>query len=436
MGLFKKIDNKLMKRFPSIWETKVHVFLPITALVLFLGFIIGYSIKPGSVDSNGVLEFIPLLIIPSIVLIVFWIIAAVKYNVFKSGGKSTIAHDFLHFFIYLTMFITVSQIPFSPMYGYHMKLKSSYDKDAIMAEQETLNKGYSVLTWNRYNVDEEGSGSYSIRKQVLISNDFNYRYFDYTSDAYVLDRSEMIHAVDEFKIAVYKLTGKQLEVNAERYIDDNIENNFTNSYEYQNDMQETEDYFRSLQRFGAEALPEPFDEYEAWLVLIGLASVASWIFWMFKRNSTREFFFGLIAIAATPAVVGLIMIFIFAIVSQNSYHPGREEDIMRFVFIFGLILYGIFALIFGYLKRQKHWLGVISTMAFNFYLPLNLFILAAMTFDRYDSRNEIANMLGIDNISSNEMMIYCFWTCWIVGLLLMIPMKSIYKKQWFLPSRK
>lgn len=432
MGLFKNVDQKIMKRFPSIWETKVHVFLPIVLIILALGFIIGYAMEPGSVDDNGIMEFIPLLIVPSIVLLVFWIISAVKYNVFKSGGKSTIAHDYMHFIIYFMMFISVSQIPFSPMYGYHMKLRSSYDKEAIMAEQEVLNKGYTVLSWNRYDVDEEGIGNYSIRKQLLVNDDFNYRYYDYTSDAYIMDRAEMIRAVDEFKIAVYKLTGIQLDVQSDQYVDLNIETNFSNSIEYNDDVQEVESYFRSLQRFGSEALPEPFDEREAWLLLIGLSSMASWLFWMFKRNSTREFFFGIIAIAATPAIVGLLSLFIFSIL--DNYRG--EDETMRFIFGFGLIIYGVLALVFGYQRKQKHWLGVLSSMAFNFYLPLNFFIICAITFDNYESRRNLSSFLGLDPISNNEMMEFFFWTALILGLLIMIPMKAIYKKQWFLPAKK
>ena len=38
-------------------------------------------------------HFSPFLFVPAIILMVFWVISAVKYNVFKSGGKTHLGHD-------------------------------------------------------------------------------------------------------------------------------------------------------------------------------------------------------------------------------------------------------------------------------------------------------------------------------------------------------
>jgi hypothetical protein len=426
MNLYKKIDGYLMRNYPAVWETKVHFFLPLIWAILLLLFGFGFVMPADMESNNSFFEFTPMLMVPSVVLLVFWIISAVKYNVFKSGGKSGLGHDYSQLLIYFLIVFSTMQIPMAPVFGVHQKMKMSFNMDEIQAEKEILNKGNTILTWNRYDVDEESPGYYSLRKRELIHEDYGIfempKFYTANNDNYVMNRNEMIAAIHDFKVSVYKITQIKLDVDPTTYVDENLANNFSNQLRYTEDFRSVNNYFRNAQNYGAHAFPKPFNELFPWLIMAGLALLASTIFWIFKRNRPKNFFLGLIAVVASPAIFGIITLFLG--ITEVLGHG--DEDIILFGIVWVvLIAYGIIALIQALGSQSKHWIGIMTAMAFQFYFPIILFATSAYAISENFHGDEEGGLI-----------LTVFFLTVALALVMIIPMKMVYKKHWFLPNAK
>ena len=426
MNLYKKIDGYLMRNYPAVWETKVHFYLPLIWIILLLLFTVGFLFPVDMESNNSFFEFTPILVVPSVVLTVFWVIAAVKYNVFKSGGKSGLGHDFTQILIYFLIVFSTIQIPMAPTFGVHQKMRASFNIGEIQAEREVLNKGNTILSWSRYSVDEESPNYYSIRRRKLVYEDRdifdNNRSYKYVNDPYIMNRNEMIQALNDFKVSVYKLTEIKLDIDATAYVDDNIANNFSNQLSYNHEYQTVENYFRNAQKYGGNVFPKPFNEIFPWLFMMGFALLASIVFWMFKRNQTKNFFLGIIALVASPALFGIIVAFLAI---TEILGKGNEDIILFGIVWVILIAYGIIALIQSLNSESKHWIGIMSSMAFQFYLPIILFATAAYAISENFHGDEKGSLILI-----------AFFLSVLLGLILIIPMKLVYKRHWFLPNSK
>jgi hypothetical protein len=121
MKLYQNLNNYLLRNYPNIWITRIHLFVPIGLaifLILFgLNVLIGYDLQ-ADVPNNESPIF--LMIIPMLVYLVYWFVFQARYNVEKSGGKLTLFQDYINYFsyflIFLLSFLVIMAIPLSNSY--------------------------------------------------------------------------------------------------------------------------------------------------------------------------------------------------------------------------------------------------------------------------------------------------------------------------------
>ena len=101
MKLYQNLNNYLLRNYPNIWITRIHLFAPIAViifLVLFgLNLLVGQNLNS---DITRIEDSIPLMIIPILIYLVYWFVFQARYNVEKSGGKLTLFQDYINYFSY------------------------------------------------------------------------------------------------------------------------------------------------------------------------------------------------------------------------------------------------------------------------------------------------------------------------------------------------
>ena len=110
----KRIDAYLLKNYPNLWITNVHfaLFYVIVLNVLLYAATAasGYSLTDPIPDVETPFA---LMILPAVLVFVFWFIKQARYNVDKNFGKSKLVHDYQNFFVYILvigLFYSVSAI--------------------------------------------------------------------------------------------------------------------------------------------------------------------------------------------------------------------------------------------------------------------------------------------------------------------------------------
>jgi hypothetical protein len=163
---FNKINNKILEKYPSIWNTKIVWMSSIGIIIHIIYFILGYfrfvnpvTFRMYSYFSGIDREFFqPLTVIISILLLVIWLINLFKNNAFKSyypQSKGQLFKQYLQY-IYI-IFITIS-FPLSYSLGYKIYLNYTYTDSDITTNWDDYSKAklfaltntHEYLPQNRY----------------------------------------------------------------------------------------------------------------------------------------------------------------------------------------------------------------------------------------------------------------------------------------------
>ncbi|WP_261511518.1 hypothetical protein [Chryseobacterium paludis] len=154
MQKINQLNQYLLERYPTIWNTKIVWMLLVSALIHILFFAIGYwshmdprSLQTYSVKDdyfkNGVI-FIHLII--SILMIVGWLIMMFKNNAFKNFypvSKWKLFSQFVQYFIILFASTTFF---FSYMIGFRMFINHQYPDQQVEKNIDIINRTSPFLS--------------------------------------------------------------------------------------------------------------------------------------------------------------------------------------------------------------------------------------------------------------------------------------------------
>lgn len=154
MNIFSKINQNLLERYPSIWNTKIVWILLIAFFVHLLFFVIGFvsHSDPTSLQkyrvTNDFFEsgLIMVSIVISILLLVGWLVLMFKNNSFKNFYPTSSLQLFGQFVQYFIIVFVSITFYFSYMFGFESFIKNEYP-DAKMKEQiELTNRVYPFFS--------------------------------------------------------------------------------------------------------------------------------------------------------------------------------------------------------------------------------------------------------------------------------------------------
>ncbi len=156
MKKIASINQYLLERHPSIWNTKMVWMLLISIFIHLLFFGIGYvsHINPKSLQTYNALDdyftdgIILVHIIISVLLIVGWLVLMFKNNAFKNYYPVSRTKLFGQFVQYFIIFMASTTFYFSYMYGFKLYITKTYDDTSMQKDIATINQAYPFLSRN------------------------------------------------------------------------------------------------------------------------------------------------------------------------------------------------------------------------------------------------------------------------------------------------
>lgn len=194
MNIISKINQYLLERYPTIWNTKIVWMLLISLLIHIVFFVIGYvsHINPESLQYRNVVGdyftsgLVLAHIIISILLVVGWVVSLLKNNAFKNFYPSNNFKLFGQFVQYFIILFLSTTFYFSYILGFEQFVKQNYKDEDMAAKTEIINVANAFLsqdplyyTLNNKSYPEVFSNLYceTDRDKIDVNSKF-YTFFD------------------------------------------------------------------------------------------------------------------------------------------------------------------------------------------------------------------------------------------------------------------
>lgn len=165
MNFIKNINNYLLQRYPTLWNTRIVWMLLINLFLHILFFIIGYfsHSNPKSMQYSGVIDdfFTNGLILAnciiSVLLLVSWLVFMFKNNSFKNFYPTSNFKLFLQFVCYLVVIFSSITFYYSYMFGFKTYINKAYPNQEFVKNVEIINKAYPFLSleYQDYELDKK-----------------------------------------------------------------------------------------------------------------------------------------------------------------------------------------------------------------------------------------------------------------------------------------
>lgn len=438
MKFFKKIDDYLLRYYPSIWVTRVHYFLPIglglIALIYLLNIAIGWNPKDDMPNS-----FTPILtmIIPVLVYLIYWFIFQSRYNVAKSGGKISYGGDYLNFFLYTTVFavayLFILVIPFSNTH----KMAMSVSRNEVLIDIDNLNKGNGLFNYSN-DFEVLPNGMYKFFNQTMIyENDYYYSYGDNSENAITITKQQALIRLENYIYSYNKYVKDEILESPQSILAELIENNgyYTNNnyYSYDSNTWEVKQKVKSIKSWYKHTQYSAWSYPWFWKISIAILFWLALMVWIFKQMNLRHYIFGFIALCLTPLLAGLLGALTYA----AFYSYGNSNEVELIILTLVLVAYIVIGIAFirGYLQSKLNQTAYVLSMYFHFWLPVlplflfGLFYTWKRTTGYYDYQysNEL---MGVKPEN------FIYWACIVLGIASIAFLKPVYAKFRSLPMRK
>lgn len=154
MSIIRKINQYLIERYPTVWNTKIVWMLAISFIFHLLFFGIGYishdhptSLHYGNVtddffDSGAILANV----IISLLLLTGWLVMMFKNNAFKNFYPTKRRQLFGQFLSYLIIIFCAISFYFPYMAGFALNIHHNYPDDMMQKNIENVNKASVFLS--------------------------------------------------------------------------------------------------------------------------------------------------------------------------------------------------------------------------------------------------------------------------------------------------
>lgn len=196
MQKINKINQYLLEKYPTVWNTRIVWMLLASAVLHIFFFIVGYisHADPASLQKMNVKDdyfregmiFIHLII--SVLMIVGWLIMMFKNNAFKNFYPSSKGKLFLQFVQYFIIIFAGTTFYFSYMTGFKLFIKNKYPDQEMTENINVINKANAFLSQDleHYTLDNRTFPKfYDLYCETDINKiDRNQKYFVYYNRVY------------------------------------------------------------------------------------------------------------------------------------------------------------------------------------------------------------------------------------------------------------
>ena len=437
MNFLKNIDAYLLRHFPSVWITRVHIFLPIGLSIVLLMYLFnvmgGWNPKESLPDGEG---FIIFMVIPVLIYLVYWFIFQSRYNVLKSGGKVSILQEYLNLLLYASVFFVAYLFLMVIPLSNNQKMTFSVGYEEFKEDVNNLNLGNGIMDGYE-SISENSNGSYSFHESNFINfwGPYTEEVKDFTIEEkdVNLSRREVLMRIENYIQTYNKYTKSEINSSPEEILSERLDGQAVYGGSY-----EDEYYYDSWNTSVSSKINRLYEVHVGggwrfdsdlwfWRITIGIVFWLALMVWIFKQMNLRHFVFGLIAICLTPLVVGILGAIFFMMV--HTYDSGQYA--LNLVLFAYAVVGGL--MIRGYLSDRLNQGAYVLTMFFHFWLILlPLFLYARIIAGRNSSYYYVSS----SKIWGMEEEVLVYWVTFALGLISLLLFKPIYAKFRSLPMNK
>jgi hypothetical protein len=134
--------------------------------------------------------------------------------------------------------------------------------------------------------------------------------------------------------------------------------------------------------------------------------------WVFKQIHWKHYVFGIVALALTPMVLGVISVVFFELMGLDD-DIGLVLVILTYIVVIGVIISNL-------TKESKNQTSIVLIMYLQVFLPVLPFFVWGLTGSHYNP-DEFENLIYVS---------------WVIGLISIGTFKYLYKKFELLPLKK
>lgn len=410
---FKKVDHRVLEKYPNLWVLGVHVYVPILlalhAIIMAIGFIYPLNPLPDFFRYKDFFENISLtMILPTILLVVIFVIRQVKFNSKRVHLSLPYKYHFFVFLYFFGLLFGFTSLPLSGNLAAYVKTnltldKAQFEKDHdVMADCFThifLEKSYidnpsdcrlaeqQGYYFDEYN-DRIGYTRYelnSTKDSLIVYRHFvDYRYSDGLD---TISLNEAYNEIETFISIAQRYEGEVKETNPIKIVEQNLKSDrfYTTGEKRQ---QPAFDHLASYGRFDNNInfhnkllYKNSFffaAEWEFWRAYAFLALALSVLLTILCSVNIAEFGWGMLVVALHPTVFGIVAAltaFIF---------KDFDRDGAAWIGIILLLIFTFNALFFTFNKRFKPSLRRAFAITCHIYLPLVVGAIMMMLNEVYD----------------------------------------------------
>lgn len=434
MKILKNIDAYLLRHFPSVWITRVHIFLPIGLTILMLIYLFnvisGWNPKDSIPDGE---EFVIFMVIPVIIYLVYWFIFQSRYNVLKSGGKVSILQEYLNLFLYASVFFVAFLFLLAIPLSNNHKISFSVGYDEFKQDVNRLNLGSGIMNGFEA-IREDPNGGYSFRE----SNFVNFWGGDGTSEESAdftihekevnLSRQEVLMRIENYVTSFNKYTQYEIDQSSEEILSEREQGRSVFGWEDYENWDSSVSY-KIIRLYDIHVGGSGSFENDPWFwrISVGICFWLALCVWIFKQMNRRHFVLGLISICLTPLAMAILSACFFLLFNDSNVAVmGLSLIILTYVIVGGFV-------ISGFLQNRLNQTAYVLTMYFHFWIILLPFVI----YLRYlTTRSEIGYYYLSGKIAGMDEEVFVYWVTFALGMISLVLFKPLYTKFRSLPMNK
>ena len=396
---FKKIDHHLLQKYPNLWVLGVHIYIPIIlALYLIIG-IAGllYLLNPLP-EFYRYRDFFEnmsvTMILPTILLVVIFIIRQVKFNSKRVHLSLPYKQQFLVFLYFIFLFLSITTLPFVGNITAYIKTSIALDETQFSEDVKIMQRGFVHFYLEKSYVDDpedcveaEANGFYvddygdhrSYKRYEL--NDTKdslivYRHFvdySYNNDLDTISLDQAYLEIDSFIALSHKYQGDVTMVDPLQIVNTNLktdrfytkfEKNVRPAFSYLQDygaFDNNINFHNKVINKGSFFFPL---EWDFWRGYMFVTLVLAILLIILCSVNIAEFGWGMLVVALHPTVFGIVaalVAFLFRDV---------DGEMASTLGMFLLLLFTANAYFFAFNKRFKPALRRAFAIACHIYTPV------------------------------------------------------------------
>ena len=154
MQKINKINQYLLERYPTIWNTRIVWMLLLGIAIHLIFFFIGFisHASPSTLQSSRAISdylssgLVFVHVIISVLMIVGWLVFMFKNNAFKSFYPNSGKKLFFEFFQYFIIIFISTTFYFSYMVGFRLFINYKYDDEKMSKNIGIINRANAFLS--------------------------------------------------------------------------------------------------------------------------------------------------------------------------------------------------------------------------------------------------------------------------------------------------